>query len=128
MPNGPGSPARILVVDDEASIGIHSPRAFRVVDRARGLLLVSMACFACSTARSHEDEERRAKNLDAAMVTRELIGHAQGILIERERITGDQASNISRQASQRLNVKLREVAQDLVDTGERPDTGSPRRG
>ncbi|MGO9148477.1 MAG: ANTAR domain-containing protein [Acidimicrobiales bacterium] len=56
------------------------------------------------------------------MVTRELIGHAQGILIERERITGDQASNISRQASQRLNVKLREVAQDLVDTGERPET------
>ena len=83
---------------------------------------MSMACFACSTARSHEDEERRAKNLDAAMVTRELIGHAQGILIERERITGDQASNISRQASQRLNVKLREVAQDLVDTGERPET------
>jgi hypothetical protein len=29
-----------------------------------------------------------------------------------------------RQASQHLNIKLREVAQDLVDTGERPDTGS----
>jgi hypothetical protein len=31
-----------------------------------------------------------------------------------------------RQASQHLNVKLREVAQDLIDTGERPDTGSTR--
>jgi AmiR/NasT family two-component response regulator len=85
-----------------------------------------MAGFACSTARAHEEEERRAENLHAALVTRELIGQAQGILIERERITGDQAFHILRQASQHLNVKLREVAQDLIDTGERPDTGSPR--
>ena len=102
------------------------PDAFGVIDRARGLLLASMAGFACSAARLHEDEERRAENLHAALVTRELIGQAQGILIERERITGDQAFHILRQASQHLNVKLREVAQDLIDTGERPDTGSPR--
>lgn len=101
-------------------------QAFGVIDRARGLLLAAMAGFACSTARAHEDEERRAENLHAALVTRELIGQAQGILIERERITGDQAFHILRQASQHLNVKLREVAQDLIDTGERPKTGSPR--
>jgi GAF domain-containing protein len=100
------------------------PQAFGVIDRTRGLLLASMAGFACSTARSHEDEERRAENLHAALVTRELIGQAQGILIERERISADQAFHVLRQASQHLNVKLREVAQDLVDTGERPDTGS----
>jgi GAF domain-containing protein len=100
------------------------PQAFGVIDRARGLLLASMAGFACSTARSHEDEERRAENLHAALITRELIGQAQGILIERERITADQAFHVLRQASQHLNVKLREVAQDLVDTGERPNTGS----
>ena len=41
------------------------PQAFGVIDRARGLLLASMAGFACSTARSHEDEERRAENLHA---------------------------------------------------------------
>ena len=102
------------------------PQAFGVVDRARGLLLASMAGFASSTARSHEDEARRAENLHAALVTRELIGQAQGILIERERITADQAFHVLRQASQHLNVKLREVARDLVDTGERPDTGSSR--
>ncbi|MGA2530770.1 MAG: GAF and ANTAR domain-containing protein [Acidimicrobiales bacterium] len=101
------------------------PQAFGVIDRARGLLLASMAGFACATARSHEDEKRLAENLHTALVTRELIGQAQGILIERERITGDQAFHILRQASQHLNIKLREVAQDLVDTGQRPDTGSP---
>ena len=92
----------------------------------RGLLLASMAGFACSTARVSRGRGRRAENLHAALVTRELIGQAQGILIERERISADQAFHVLRQASQHLNVKLREVAQDLIDTGERPDTGAPR--
>jgi AmiR/NasT family two-component response regulator len=81
-----------------------------------------MAGFAWAIARTHENERRRAENLHVALVARELIGQAQGILIERERITVDQAFHI--QASQHLNVKVREVARDLVDTGERPDTGS----
>jgi len=101
------------------------PRAFGAVDRARGLILASLAGLACSTAQSHADEERRAGNLHAALDSREVIGQAQGILMERERITADQAFDILRRASQHLNVKLREVAQGLVDTGERPRTGSP---
>ena len=55
----------------------------------------------------------------------ELIGQAQGILMERERITAGQAFDILRRASQHLNTKLREVAQELVETGERPSTGNP---
>ena len=43
--------------------------------------------------------------------------------MERERITADQAFDILRRASQHLNVKLRDIAQNIVDTGERPDTG-----
>jgi len=101
------------------------PRAFGVVDRARGLLLASLAGLALSLAHSHEEEVQLADNLHAALRTRELIGQAQGILIERERITADQAFEILRRASQHLNRKLREVAQDLVETGERPDTGTP---
>jgi AmiR/NasT family two-component response regulator len=53
-----------------------------------------------------------------------MIGQAQGILMERERITADQAFDILRRASQHLNIKLRDIAQQLVDTGERPDTGT----
>ena len=99
-------------------------QAFGVVDRARGLLLAALGGLAASAARIHEDEARRAANLQAALVTRELIGQAQGILIERDRITADQAFGILRQASQHLNIKLREVAQNLIDTGERPDIGT----
>jgi hypothetical protein len=99
------------------------PSAFGVVDRAKAAILVSMANLALRLAHSHEDEERRAANLHAALSSRETIGEALGILIERERITAQQAFDILRRASQHLNVKLREVAQNLVDTGEDPDTG-----
>jgi GAF domain-containing protein len=100
--------------------------AFGVVDRAKGVILASLASLAISAAHSHEDEERRADNLNAALATREVIGQAQGILMERERISSGQAFDVLRRASQHLNRKLRDVAQDFVDTGERPETSKPQ--
>jgi GAF domain-containing protein len=100
------------------------PGAFGVLDRAKAVILASLAGLALSAARTHEDEERRADNLNAALATREVIGQAQGILMERERVSSGQAFDVLRRASQHLNRKLRDVAQDLVDTGERPDTGT----
>jgi hypothetical protein len=99
------------------------PRAFGVIDRGRGLLLAALGGLAFTTATAHEEEERKATQLHAALATREMIGQAQGILMERERISPDEAFDILRRASQHLNLKLRVVAQSLVDTGERPETG-----
>jgi hypothetical protein len=99
------------------------PSAFGVVDRAKGVILASLASAALAAAHLFEDEERRIDNLHSALSSREVIGQAQGILMERERIAADQAFDVLRRASQFLNIKLREVAQTLVDTGERPDTG-----
>ena len=99
------------------------PAAFGVVDRAKGVILASLASVALTAAHSLEDEERRIENLHSALSSREIIGQAQGILMERERIAADQAFDVLRRASQFLNIKLREVAQTLVDTGERPETG-----
>jgi hypothetical protein len=110
-------------VDGALSLYGQYPRAFGVIDRALALILASLAGVVLSAAHEHEDEERRAENLHTALVTREVIGQAQGILIERERITPDQAFDLLRRASQNLNRKLREVAQDLVDTGEWPQPG-----
>ena len=102
------------------------PVAFGVVDRARAAILASMASLALSVAYSHEDEVRRAENLHAALASRETIGEAIGILMERERITAAQAFDILRRASQHLNIKLRQVAEDLIETGVEPDTGRAR--
>jgi len=118
-----------LSISSNGTLGVLSlfaryPRAFGVIDRAKALVLGALASLAISEARTHEDEARRADDLRAALATREVIGQAQGILMERERITADQAFDILRRASQHLNRKLREVAQDLVESGERPETGS----
>jgi hypothetical protein len=102
------------------------PAAFGVVDRAKASILVSLASLALSVAYSHEDEERRADNLHAALASRETIGEAVGILMERERITAEQAFDVLRRASNHLHLKLRDVARNLIDTGEEPDAGQGR--
>jgi AmiR/NasT family two-component response regulator len=77
-------------------------------------------------ARSQEEAKRRAAAFAAALATRESIGEALGILMERERITADQAFDVLSRASQHLNVKLRFIAEDLIATGEIPETGKRR--
>lgn len=102
-----------------------SPIAFGVVDRGKAVILASLAGLALATAHSQEQEGMGVEDFRAALGTREMIGQAEGILMERERISADHAFDILRRASQHLNIKLREVAQTLVDTGESPDTGVP---
>jgi GAF domain-containing protein len=103
-----------------------TPIAFGVVDRGKAVILASLAGLALAAAHSHEQDGMTEENFRAALSTREMIGQAEGILMERERISADHAFDILRRASQHLNIKLREVAQTLVDTGESPDTGPPR--
>jgi hypothetical protein len=106
------------------------PAAFGAVDRAEALLFATLAAFALGSAEEREDEGERAVNFQAALGTRELIGQAQGILMERERITATDAFHALRRASQHLNIKLRDIAQTLVDTGQTGDTPprpSPKR-
>jgi ANTAR domain/GAF domain len=98
------------------------PAAFGVVDRAKAAILVSLASLALSVAYSHEDEERRAVNLHAALASRETIGEAVGILMERERITSEQAFDVLRRASNHLHMKLLVVAQNLIETGREGDS------
>ena len=98
------------------------PVAFGATDRARGLLLAVFAGLAMDAADAQAKAERREEHLRTALQSRELIGQAQGILMERERITGEQAFALLRDSSQHLNMKLREVAQALIETGETPAT------
>ena len=99
------------------------PVAFGVVDRAKATILASLASLALSVAHSNEDQERRDAARHTSLASREIIGEALGILMERERVTANQAFDILRRASAHLNIKLLEVAQNLIDTGEDPDTG-----
>jgi GAF domain-containing protein len=103
------------------------PAAFGVTDRAKGQLFATLAGLALNSAEERASDEKKSANLVEALRTRELIGQAQGILMERERITGEQAFNVLRRASQHMNIRLREVAETLVETGESPETETPPR-
>ncbi|MDP5181766.1 ANTAR domain-containing protein [Blastococcus sp. BMG 814] len=65
-------------------------------------------------------------NLRVGMGTRDLIGQAKGILMERHRLTAEQAFGVLATVSQELNRKLLDVARELTDTGAVP-AGNRRR-
>ncbi len=99
------------------------PGAFNATERAQGLLFAAHAGIALGVAHGQAADRNRTDHLQKAMDSRETIGQAQGILMERERITAEQAFALLRRSSQHLNVRLRDVAQELVDTGLLPGTG-----
>lgn len=59
-------------------------------------------------------------NLNVALDGRKRIGQAQGILMERFRLDEDRAFAVLRRYSQDRNLKLREVAEQLVATRSLP--------
>ena len=61
---------------------------------------------------------RSISGLQQAVATRQLIGQAQGILMERHKITGNRAFALLVRHSQQENIKLRELSERLVRSGE----------
>jgi GAF domain-containing protein len=100
-------------------LGLYSrdPDAFSADDEAIAHILARHASVAVATARQ---EVSMAQAVDA----RKLVGQAMGILMERFDIDGDRAFAILKRYSQDTNTKLRDVAQQLVDTRKLPPTTS----
>ena len=65
--------------------------------------------------------EIQREGLQTALASRDVIGQAKGILMARHRVTADQAFDLLRRASNDRNVKLREIAQQVTETGALPD-------
>jgi GAF domain-containing protein len=86
-----------------------SPEAFSDQSEHVGLLLASHAAVAMARAQ-HEE------HLLHAMASRDLIGQAKGILMERYKITANQAFSLLIRASQDTNSKLHVVADHLIAT------------
>jgi GAF domain-containing protein len=75
-----------------------------------GLLLASHAAIAVADA-------QRLEHAAIALVTRDVIGQAKGILMERFKITAEQAFDVLAKVSQDTNRKVYAVAEDLTRTG-----------
>ena len=94
----------------------------------------SYAGVALTNMDTLEDARELAQNLQTAMESRSVIEQAKGILIERHKVTADQAFRLLVEASMHTNRKVRDLAEDLVLTGElaartrSPDPAEPPAG
>ena len=87
-----------------------TPWAFDDESEHVGLMFAAHAAVAFSAS------QQRTK-LNHTVVTRQQIGVAQGILVERHKLTPDQAFALLVRVSQHRNIKLRDLAERLVHTG-----------
>jgi len=72
------------------------------------------AAILVENALALETATRLNDQLRHAVASREIIGEAKGIIMEREICTRDEAFDVLRRASQRENRKLRDVAEEFV--------------
>ena len=103
-----------------AGLNVYAPtvEAFTDDDRRAIARFADFAAVALTNMDTLRDAQERAENLRLAMEFRSVIEQAKGILIERHKLTADQAFRLLAEASMRANRKLRDVAEDLVLTGE----------
>ena len=84
--------------------------------------------FAGPRGRGDVGRRSGAETLEKKAANRDLIGRAKGILMAREHVTDDQAFDMLRRASQRLNVKLTTVAEKIATDEASPDGSAPTDG
>jgi transcriptional regulator with GAF, ATPase, and Fis domain len=105
---------QLFVRDDSfGALNLYAEKAaaFDSDSESTGILLAAHAALAMAAARTEA-------GLLTAMDSREMIGQAKGILMERYKISAIEAFGLLVASSQAVNRKLREVAEHLVATGE----------
>ncbi|MGY2067876.1 ANTAR domain-containing protein [Blastococcus sp. SYSU DS0619] len=92
------------------------PAAFAGPDSlAAGLGAAEMIAVAVANADAHARLADDARNMRIAMESRAVIEQAKGVLMAQQGIDAEQAFEVLRQASQRYNRKLRDIAAGIVD-------------
>ena len=115
-----------LVIDRDArvtgalNVYARRPDAFDAESRAVAARFVPYAAVATGNLYAYQSARDMADDLRTALETRAVIDQAKGILVERHRLTADQAFQLLAQASMHSNTKVRDVADHLAHTGELP--------
>lgn len=108
------------LIDEPAptALNMYSARTGSFDDDAVGA--GTLFAIHATTLMAHADSERRAQSLGDALTTSRQIGAAVGILMSAHRITEDQAFQVLRTTSNRLNRKLHDIAREVTELGEVP--------
>ena len=131
-----------LVIDEEERVSgalnlyAREPDAFDEGSRSAAMAFGPYAAVATGNMYAYQSARDMADNLRVALESRAVIDQAKGVLMERHKLTPDQAFQLLAHASMNANRKVRDVADHLVHTGEllagprgngkRPDPGPPR--
>jgi len=92
--------------------------AFDEASRSVASRFAPYAAVAAGNLYAYQSAREMADNLQVALESRAVIDQAKGILIERYKITPDQAFQFLARVSMTTNRKLRDIADELVHTGE----------
>jgi transcriptional regulator with GAF, ATPase, and Fis domain len=98
------------------SLASGRPHAFDAESQALATVFAANATIALAG-----QEWRR--DMTVALSSRDVIGQAKGILMERYRLTPDAAFALLVKASQHTHTKLRTISEELCRTGELPIPG-----
>jgi GAF domain-containing protein len=115
----------LLIDEDEQVTGAlniyaRKAEAFDGDSRAVATRFGPYAAVAVGNLYAYQSARDMADNLQAALESRAVIDQAKGVLIERYKLTPDQAFQLLAHASMNANRKLRDISDDLVRTGELP--------
>lgn len=116
-----------LVVRDDP-VGVlnlyaRTPHAFDERDQQLTRLLARQATLAIIAVLRNYGEITLADNLRFALSSRSVIDQAIGVVMGRHGCSADDALEMLRTVSQRRNVKLREIAAELVAAVGTPTSG-----
>jgi GAF domain-containing protein len=93
--------------------------AYGRADQEIGELFASQAAFLLANAQAYWDARTLSENLEQAMASRATIEQAKGIIMNSMQCGPDEAIRILIQQSQDQNVKLRELAEEIVRNADR---------
>jgi GAF domain-containing protein len=114
-----------LVANDHAIGALNlyskSPAGYDEAAEETARLFSQQAAVACANAEVYWRTFTLTEHLREALESRDVIGQAKGILMARRNCTADAAFELLRQASQRHNIKLREIAEQVVYLGDLAD-------
>ena len=96
------------------------PGAFDEASRSVAIRFAPYAAVAAGNLYAYQSARDMAENLQIALESRAVIDQAKGILMERYKLTADQAFQALVRVSMHTNRKVRDVADHLVTTGELP--------
>jgi GAF domain-containing protein len=98
-----------------------SPGGYDEAAEETAVLFSEQAAVACANAEVYWRTYTLTEHLREALESRDVIGQAKGILMARHALTPDAAFEALRQASQHRNIKLRDIAEQVVYLGDLED-------